>query len=271
MINEECLHAPNSNHLEWFIQLTLISIFFFFAIAGPDPNLSQYVSAGLPQFATQLTAPSMNNQMSLTSMAIAGKQIEGKHAIHPLYHKIFFFRFSILIHYNFIHDFSFLFSFHLSSMSFWWTIRQMVQICSSTICHKSLLTPIWHQHFCHSVMWYRPRCSSTSKPICPNVSVLCHTIITIRHRQLSKRCMVSKSAPSGWRCNWRNRKMPQSLIREWERWRKGERLLLQHHNTHTHTQIARMQTKLQNKKSSLFCSVFFIKWIFLEKKRHTSR
>lgn len=90
---------------------------------------------------------------------------------------------------------------------------QMQPTCSYTICHKSLPTPIWRPRSCHLVPSSRPRCSSTSRQIYRNALVLCRTTTTIRHKQPSKQCTVFKLAPRGWKSNWKNRKMPRSLIR----------------------------------------------------------
>lgn len=94
--------------------------------------------------------------------------------------------------------------------------EQMLQIFLFIICHKSSPIRIWHRHFCHLAQWFRPKCSSTSKRICPNVLVLFHMIITNRHRLLSKQCMAFKLERNDWKCNWKNQKMPRSLTKRCE-------------------------------------------------------
>lgn len=100
---------------------------------------------------------------------------------------------------------------------------QMLRIFLFIICHKSSPIRIWQRHSYHLVRWFRPKCSSTSKRICPNVLVLFRMIIMNRHRLPSKLCMVFKLERNDWKCNWKNQKMPRSLTKRSEK-RSKERL-----------------------------------------------
>lgn len=91
---------------------------------------------------------------------------------------------------------------------------QMLQIFLFIICHKSSPIRIWQRHFYHLVRWFRPKCSSTNKRICPNVLVSFHMIIMNQHRRPSKQCMAFKLERNDWKCNWKNQKMPRSLTRQ---------------------------------------------------------
>lgn len=114
---------------------------------------------------------------------------------------------------------------------FEWQLFQMEQTFLSIICRKNLPTQIWHRHFYHSAPSYRPKCLSTNKRIYQNVLDLFHMIIMIRHRRPSKQCMVFKLERSDWKFNWKNQKMPRSLIRM-ENTNRSH-----HHHSPNHTQI----------------------------------
>lgn len=89
----------------------------------------------------------------------------------------------------------------------------MEQIYLSIICRKNSPIQIWHRHFYHLAPSYRPKCLSTNKRIYRNVLVLFHMIIMILRRLPLKQCMVFKLERNDWKFNWKNPKMPRSLIR----------------------------------------------------------
>lgn len=81
------------------------------------------------------------------------------------------------------------------------------------ICHKSLLTQIWHPHSYHSEMLFPLKFSSTSKPIYQNVLDSCPSTTRNRRRQPSKQCTVSKLAPNDSKSNSRNQRIHQNHTR----------------------------------------------------------
>lgn len=81
------------------------------------------------------------------------------------------------------------------------------------ICHKSLLTQIWHPHLYHSEMWFPQKFSSTSKQIYQNVLDSYLLIIRNRRRQPSKQCTVSRLVPNDSKSSSRNQRIHQNHTR----------------------------------------------------------
>lgn len=89
-----------------------------------------------------------------------------------------------------------------------------VATSSSTTYPRSLRTRTWHLRSCHSGQLYQPRCSSTNRPTCRNVSGSYRSTMLIRLNRRSQLWTDFKSVPNGSKSNWNGPKRPPSRINQ---------------------------------------------------------